>query len=399
MIDSESTLTAEQAASRLGVKRQTLYAYVSRGLLARTVALDGRTSLFDADSVDALRSQRRRIADGEVPTVIASSLTSIDLSGHHYRGHSVLDLVAIDEPFERVADLLWDDVDVWSLDADIATRVREANALLPDGTPLLDRLRITVALLSALDPLRNDLTPKSVAHAGRSMLLAMVAALHKLHLGPRELLADQLWLSLTITPGTADQRRALNAALVLLADHGLAASTFAVRIAASVRADPYSLVSTGLGAMGGVLHGAASGQVHHLFEQADQLGADVVLGRELAANRRLPGVGHAIYHGSDPRDVALFRLLEAGWSGSPRFEIVATMRELFLRRLPDAPNIDFSLGALTWLADMEPSAGQLFAIARTAGWVAHAIEELNEPALRFRPVARYVGPHPNAHPL
>ncbi len=399
MADSETSLTAEQAASRLGVKRQTLYAYVSRGLLSRTVALDGRTSLFDAVAVDALRTQRRRVADGEVPTVITSSLTSIDLDGHYYRGHSVAELVAKDEPFERVADLLWDDVAVWSLDPELATRVREANALLPDGTPLLDRLRITVALLSALDPLRNDLTPRSVAHAGRTMLLAMVAALHKLHLGPRELLSDQLWLSLTITPGSADQRRALNAALVLLADHGLAPSTFAVRIAASVRADPYSLVSTGLGAMGGVLHGAASGQVHHLFEQANVLGADTVLGRELASGRRLPGIGHAIYRGTDPRDAALFGLVEAGWSGSPRFEVVATMRDLFLRRLPKAPNIDFSLGALTWLADMDPSAGQLFAIARTAGWIGHAIEELGEPAVRFRPVARYVGPHPNAHPL
>ncbi|MDA3039113.1 MAG: citrate synthase [Actinomycetota bacterium] len=399
MSETDSALTAEQAASRLGVKRQTLYAYVSRGLLSRTVALDGRTSLFDAASVDALRSQRRRVADGEVPTIIASSLTSIDLGGHYYRGRSVVELVANDEPFERVADLLWDDVGVWALDSDTSARVREANAPLPGATPLLDRLRITVALLSALDPLRNDLTTPSVAQAGRTMLLAMVAGLHKLHLGPRELLSDQLWLSLTITPGTADQRRALNAALVLLADHGLAASTFAVRIAASVRADPYSLVSTGLGAMGGVLHGGASAQVHHLFDQAHLLGADVVLGRELAAHRHLPGVGHAIYRGSDPRDVALFELIEAGWSATPRFEVVATMRELFLRRLPKAPNVDFSLGALTWLADMEPSAGQLFAIARTAGWIGHAIEELDEAAVRFRPVARYVGPHPNAHPL
>ncbi len=389
-------LTAQQAAARLGVKRQTLYAYVSRGLLARTVSLDGRTSLFEAGAIDALRSNRRRVDEGEVATVISSGLTAVDAAGPRYRGHSVLDLVAEDASFERVADLLWNDSGPWLLDHDLAQRVREVGALLPDAAPLLDRLRCTVALVSALDPLRHDLSTRSMARAGRTMLLSMVAGLHKLHLGPRERLSDQLWLGLTVTPGTEEQREVLNAALVLFADHGLAPSTFAVRVAASVRADPYSLVSTGLGAAGGGLHGAASAQVHHLLESALRDGSNVVFGRELAANRPLPGIGHAVYRSHDPREQALFGLLEAGWGTHQHFAVLAELRDLYLRRLPEAPNIDFALGGLTWLAGMDASAGQLFAIARTAGWLAHAIEEFEAPPLRFRPVVRFVGSGPPA---
>ena len=75
---SGPTLTAAEAAARLGVKRSTVYAYVSRGLLERTRSLDGRTSLFDASQVDHLRATRRRAAEGEVETVIASAITRPD---------------------------------------------------------------------------------------------------------------------------------------------------------------------------------------------------------------------------------------------------------------------------------------------------------------------------------
>ncbi len=259
-------LTAAEAAARLGVKRQTLYAYVSRGVLQRTLSLDGKTSLFDPDDIDALRSRRHRTVPGEVGTVIASSITTVTDRGHTYRGTDAVSLVEAEASFESVADLIWGHSGPWQLEpADIA-HLRASQAAMPPETPLLDRLRVAVATLSATDPLRHDLSPGSVVAAGRRMLLGMIAALPKQHLGPHDQLADQLWMALAPDPGSREQRAALNAALVLLADHDLAASTFAVRIAASVRADPYSLVTTGLGAMGGQLHGAASGTVHRFLD-------------------------------------------------------------------------------------------------------------------------------------
>lgn len=387
-------LSAAQAAARLGVKRATLYAYVSRGLLSRTVDRDGRTSLFDAAEIDDLRTRRRRPAEGEVASVISSAITRLDEAGPSYRGESVLELVAADVDFEQVADLLWQQPappDAWGLPDAWAQALAAVHRAAPGDTLLLDRLRITVAVLSSLDPLRHDPSPGAVAQAGRHLLIGYLVGLRPRQGRTRERFADDLWHALVPDPGSAAQRRCLNAVLVLLADHGLAASTFTVRIAASVRADPYSLVSTGLGTVGGVLHGGASDAVHRLLDQADRDGADVAVGRVLGAGQRLPGVGHSVYKRVDPREVALSALIGEAWADDERYGIVEEVRELTQSRLDLPLNIDFALGALTWLARIPDQSAQVFAIARTAGWLAHGMEELTEKPVRFRPVARYTG--------
>ncbi|MEZ5375682.1 MAG: citrate/2-methylcitrate synthase [Acidimicrobiales bacterium] len=393
MVDDRK-LTAAEAAARLGVKRQTLYAYVSRGLLQRTMSLDGKTSLFDPADIDALRSRRHRSVPGEVGTVIASSITTVTDRGHTYRGTDAVSLVEADTSFEAVADLIWGHEGPWLLDPSDVGHLRATQAALPPDTPLLDRLRVAVATLSATDPLRHDLSPASVVATGRRMLLGMIAALPKQHLGPHDQLADQLWMALAPDPGSQEQRAALNAALVLLADHDLAASTFAVRVAASVRADPYSLVSTGLGAVGGLLHGAASGAVYRFLEMADSIGVEQAFGRQLADGHPIPGVGHKVYRKRDPREEALLALVEDGWGDDPLYDSIEHLRYLIVTRLEKPPNVDFALGALTWLAEMDADAGELFGIARTVGWIAHAIEEVDEPPLRFRVKTRPTGQRP-----
>lgn len=403
---SEQLLTAAQAAARLGVKRETIYAYVSRGLLDRTLDTDGRTSRFEPGQVDALRRQRRRSAEGEVGSIISSAITRVAEDGPTYRGRPVIELVRADLDFEAIAELLWSpggaesdhdvplsaDYPAWTVPPELGAAIHDLQQALPTSTSLLDRYRMAVSFASAADPLRHNLSDAAVAAAGRRMLAAFVAGLHKLHLGPRDRLADQLWTALTDEPGTAAQRRCLNAALVLLADHGLAASTFAVRIAASVRADPYSLVITGLGPMGGVLHGAASAGVHRLLDQGERDGIEVAVGRVLAAGQRLPGVGHSVYRDRDPRHDILAELIAEAWEEDPRLDSVSALRRLAVDRGDGAANIDLAVGSLTWLAGMGPDAGEFFAIARTAGWLAHAMEEHTEHPLRFRPTARYTGP-------
>lgn len=187
--------------------------------------------------------------------------------------------------------------------------------------------------------------------------------------------------------------RAVDLLLILLADHGLAASTFSARIAASVRADPYSIVAAGLGPLGGRLHGAASRSVHELFEAADQHGVDAAIGEILDAGRRLPGVGHTVYVEQDRRQVLLSQRLADVWGDDERWPLVVSVHDT-VRANADGPiNIDFALGSLTWLMGAPIWAGEaLFAIARIAGWIAHGIEESAEAPLRFRPTARYVTP-------
>jgi citrate synthase len=85
-----------------------------------------------------------------------------------------------------------------------------------------------------------------------------------------------------------------------------------------------------------------------------------------------------------------------GWAADPRLGTVFRVRDVLGERSDAIPNVDLALGALTFLAGMPAAAGEaLFAIARTAGWLAHAMEEYEEKPLRFRPRARYIGPRPD----
>ena len=387
-------LTAAEAAARLGVKRATLYAYVSRGLIHRRVAMDGRTSIFDSQEVESFRSGRRRRTDGQLDAVLTTALTRVDDHSLTIRGENLVELVKGGASYEAIVELLWGGRATWDLDPDARKAVQQVQSALPVSSSSLDRLRATVATMSAIDPLRFDLTPGAVHIAGSALLEALVVGLP---LRGRDQssggLSDMLWPRLTSRRPTAATRDALNAAMALLVDHGLAASTFGVRIAASVRGDPYSIASTGLGVVGGTLHGAASRGVHDLLENAyetrDIAGSAGETYRRQGAN---PGFGHTVYRVADPRYVALMVRIEAAWERHSRLETVRAVRAYIEERTGAIPNVDLALGSLTWLADMDPDAGEaIFAIARTAGWIAHAVEEYDEEPLRFRPRARYVG--------
>lgn len=197
------------------------------------------------------------------------------------------------------------------------------------------------------------------------------------------------------SPLEASLARAAEAAMILLADHELAASTVAARVAASVRADPYAVVASGLGVLGGPLHGGASYGVERLLaDVGDPADAARVVGERLRAGDRVPGFGHPVYKKGDARAVLLLDLIRETVPGHPRIAAAeAVMAAMERRRLP-APNIDFALGLLGTVAGLTPGAGEaLFAIARVAGWLAHAIEEYDRRA-PLRPRAVYTGPAP-----
>jgi citrate synthase len=181
----------------------------------------------------------------------------------------------------------------------------------------------------------------------------------------------------------------LNLALVLLADHDLAVSTVAVRLAASARATPYAAISAALGTADGQYHGFASTLAYRFLRDAaeDPMGA-------LAERQRaddLPGFGHRVYQTRDPRADTLFTALRRHKAAA---SVMATVDAI----TPGAgtfPNIDLALAALMHTFDLRPDSGEaIFALARCAGWLAHAIEEYREPGLRFRPVGVYTGERP-----
>jgi citrate synthase len=150
----------------------------------------------------------------------------------------------------------------------------------------------------------------------------------------------------------------------------------------------------------GPLHGAASGLAHRLLlDVLDRGGAAPVIAEELRAGRRIPGLGHRLYPGEDPRARALFALLEEVPDAAPALAAARDVVATTARHTPLHANVDLALAVLTVASGMPSTAGEtVFAVARTAGWIAHALEEYGERPLRMRPSGRYVGARPPQAP-
>lgn len=401
-METENRIDAVEAARRLGVKRETIYAYVSRGLLTSTRALDGKTSTFDPAEIETMRNRGRRTRAGEVTLAIGTSITLVEQGQLWYRGHDALDLAGRDVDYEAVAALLWtgelEAGPPWDHEGYPRRLALAVGDALPRSTGLLDRLRAAVVAVSASDELRHDLRPASVIAAAQATIVAMVEAVPRRGADRHGRLAERLWPRLSARPYDPAAVRALNGALVLLADHDLATSTLAARVAASARADPYSVIQVGLGTLGGTLHGAASRGVHDLLMRAvDAPTASAAIGDAWRRGRFLPGLGHGLYPNGDPRALVLFDLLERSDPDEERYQLATEVLDLARDRTGIEPNIDFALATLAFSHHLVSDAAEaIFAIARTAGWIAHALEEYDEAELRFRPQGRYQGPRPTS---
>ena len=196
-------------------------------------------------------------------------------------------------------------------------------------------------------------------------------------------------------PPDAGDLAAVDAALVVMADHELAASTAAVRIAASFRADPYAAMSAGLAVVSGALHGRASALVERLLDEVDRRhDAELVVGRWLASGEQIPGLGQPVYPEGDPRARHVLDLADRhrpGDAGLARVRAVLDVTGSL--GLPPA-NVDLALAALLRAMRCRPGSAELvFTVARLAGWLAHAAEEYaHRSDLRLR--ALYTGPRP-----
>ncbi|WP_433383415.1 citrate/2-methylcitrate synthase [Actinoplanes sp. CA-142083] len=394
-------LTTEEVAMRLGVKPTTVYAYVSRGMLPSIRNAGGKGSLFAKSDIDAFVARRTR------PTTpaISTGITLIKDGALYYRGQDAT-LLARTASFESVATLLWtgerEHVDLVP-SKELKTLAAATIVPLPRSGRITDRLRVIVAAAAAADPLRFDTSPAAVLTTARTMLATMVAALpYSQGVTTAEVLrreqgtiplAELLWPRLTLRDPTPARQETLNAAMILLADHDIAASTLAARVAASTRAHPYAVVSAGLAALDGPYHGAASGLAYALLKDAMDADPVTTIAARLRDEGLIPGFGHPLYPDGDPRATTLMAMLDDG----PVRDTAVQVAEAMLDRSGTHPNIDFALAALTLQNDMPADAGEaIFAVARTAGWLAHALEEYADRPSRFRPVGQYSGRNPGA---
>jgi citrate synthase len=383
-------LTAAQAAASLGVSRQTLYAYVSRGRIGVTAGSDDpRRSLYDAADVCRLAERnrsgrsRRAVAASTISwgePILVSAITRIRAGRLEYRGQDAIALAAT-ATLEQVAGLLWQVQTLprsgpqraWqparmaagvterciAAMADLAMAGRwtgKADGVLPDAVRIIDRMAWAAAGLpgSALPSSRLPLHERLASAWGA---------------GPKA--ADLI-------------RRAL----VLTADHELNASTYAARVVASTRAPLGACVLAGLTALVGPLHGGMTNELRHLLADplvaTDPSGAVAV---RLARGERIPAFGHPLYPDGDPRAAALLSRLQPPPLARRLIDAMSAMTGI-------APNIDFALLALEQRLRLPTGAAfALFSVGRTVGWIAHALEQWRDGTL-IRPRALYPGDGP-----
>ncbi|HVB07013.1 MAG TPA: citrate synthase [Acidimicrobiales bacterium] len=385
-----------EAARRLGIKLATLYSYVSRGILQSHPAPEARRRLFDLDEVEriARRGKSGRQADDH-SIRITTAITQLLPTGPRYRGIPAVEL-ATTASFEEVAALLWES------DAPAGWVPLELPPA-PEMT-MRNRLKWSIMMSGARASLASDLRRPSIVEMATALLATIVDCLppaappgraSELRLdGGRTVrgsLAERLADRLAEGGARPEVVRAVNAALVVLADHELTPPALAVRIAASARATYFDAMLVGVSASSARAQGSASELAHALLQDAESQGAEQAMDDALRHQGVLPGFGRREYPDGDPRFSALQQEVER--VGTPeRFAVVRAVLELAdLHQLP-RPSVDFGLAAIMFAADMPRAAGLVITtIARLAGWTAHFLEELDEEPLRFRPQPVYVG--------
>lgn len=306
-------------------------------------------------------------------------------------------------PFERiVARLRGGDEDVRAELGRGRARAFERLAAVGDA---LDRPDGMDALRAATAHLPGDAPPLDVIAAVAVYAAAWSRKVRGLApLAPDPALghaADVLRMTEGEAPSDA-RAAALDAYLVTVSDHGMNASTFTARVIASTGSDLVSAVVGAIGALKGPLHGGAPGPV---LDMLDAIGAPdravEWLEAELAAGRRIMGMGHRIYRVRDPRAAVLERAIERLEASGARTQRLALTRaveraaEGVLRaRYPDRPlraNVEFYTAVLLDAIGLpRTSFSPTFAIGRVAGWVAH-VEEQRATGRLIRPASRYVG--------
>jgi citrate synthase len=428
-------VTGAQAAALLGVKRETLYAYASRGMLRGVPGGQGRARLYLRTDIERLKSRHdARAGHGPVAAgalrwgepVLESALTAIGPRGPVYRGHEAIALALGDVSFDAVAELLWTGalpggpVQAGASDAPVRpprlpVRPARLAVLLPEPTPPLTALALAVPALGAQDATRHVAAPSSdgripTSDAERTRARALVRSLAALVGVGRDargvtaaLEAESTARRVLVALGANASKkaeRAVDRALVVSADHELNASTFAVRVAASTGADLYACVSAGLATLSGTKHGGMTERVEALVAEAGRPErAAATVHERMRRGEPIAGFGHPLYPDGDPRAQALLDTARALAPQSTALRTVLALVEALRNAGREPPTLDVGLVAIASALGLPPgSAAALFAVGRAAGWIAHTFEQ-REAGFMLRPRARYTGLQaPNGSP-
>lgn len=406
-------VSAAQAAKMLRVKPQTLYTYVSRGLIRSVAQRDKKNRLYHREDLEKLRA-RSNARTGAAPAaesairwgqpVINTSITEITPEGPRYRGRLALALAREGRSFESVAELLWTGIQhheplLWEherVPRDFKAQLDRV-VLQRELPPLLRILATATAMLGVAEPSHNEIRRGTTIPAARQLILTLTGCLGYLAENPAFRVPDprlsvaQNAAQTLIEKTSPEMVGAINAALVLCADHELSSSTFAARVAASTGAELRACVLAAIGAHSGALLGGGCDRAEDLLQGARSK-EDVhrSLTELEQAETRVPGFNLLLYPQDDPRARYLLHRAHAFSPRSARAQLIGEFIEEAEHRLHLWPSIEVGLVALAATLGLpQRSASALWALGRTAGWIAHVMEQ-RLAGFVLRPRARYV---------
>ena len=408
-------LTAQEAASELGISLDTLYAYVSRGLI-RSEAGDGqkRSRWYPLEDVQRLKKHKGeyrhpdKVAQGAMQAgtpVMESAITMLTNDRFYYRGYDALAL-ATTHSVEQIASLIWTG-DFATEQALFSGNPSESMLALYqkmqghlDGLTPLEAFQVCLPLAALDDIAAYDLRPEAVAQTGARILrlLAIVAAGGCYSAQGIAHTVQQGWV-----PGDERAAALLSSALVLCADQELNVTTFTARCVASAGSTPYAVVCSGLSALPGVKHAGQTERIEAFLREANA--SDNVRSSMTSLLKRgepipgfgevVPGFGPVFYPAGDPRGKLLLELTARAYPHSPAVLLAQRVAEETRTLLGEHPTIFFGLVTLARALHLPPGGAiALFALGRTIGWIGHSIEQYQANQV-IRPRARYVGPAPH----
>lgn len=411
--DSEYVSGAE-AAVLLGVKPQTLYTYVSRGVIQSLPTSGGQRRLYLRADIEKLRARpRARRAMGAVAAsamyagepIIPTSITDITAAGPRYRGRLATELVGEGLSFENVAEFLWtgellDEPIQWAFDPLPSETLRlikpleHSRADAPIAHVLATiALSISMARGSRAERLRSS----STVMAARQVIQTFAGCFG--YLSPRRhyvpcVGSTPIAAAVLRALGLArseERLRMVNALLVLLADHELSPATFAARVAASSGANLHACLVSAIETSSGRKISEIYDRTEEFLRGAKSKTELMRRAREIQALGRVPpGFNQPIYPHGDPRASYMFDLVHRAGRTSRYLDMVFAFLEEARSSLELKPRMEFCVVALA--ADLgfpRRAAAGLSILARVAGWVAHIMEQRLSSAL-LRPRAKFV---------
>ncbi len=332
-----------------------------------------------------------------------------------------IDALARHSTFEETVYLLWNrrlptraELDAFTAqlrkEYDLPPQLWEMVRNLPKDAKPMHALRTLVSALSLVDPEADDDSEEANERKSVRLLAktpALIAAFDR-HRKGKEFVRPDANLSiaanfLNMLNGQAPtdaMTRALDICLILHADHGLNASTFAGRVTISTLSDMYSAITTAIGTLKGPLHGGANEAVMYMLDEIGDLAkVDEYIKGKLERKEKIMGFGHRVYKAYDPRATYLktFAKQIAEDTGNLKlYEMSSRIEEIMNEAVAARgihPNVDFYSATTYYSIGLDIDLfTPMFAMSRIAGWAGHCIEQLSDNRL-IRPRAAYIGPH------